>query len=139
MTVEVSAGRHVQIRVGLLRLAAPIALVAALHAMEDVHRVIIYARIHVQVDALQDAERAARTLVNQMQPVVVLYQLVPVLALHAHLIAMGRAEIIAKVPIFQQVPQQKIQVHHAQHAELPVVLIAVKYVLAVMAVVPVNV
>lgn len=66
MTVEVSAGRHVQIRVGLLRLAAPIALVVALHAMEDVHRVIIYARIHVQVDALQDAERAAQTLVNQM-------------------------------------------------------------------------
>ena len=69
----------------------------------------------------------------------VLYQLVPAHALHAHLIVMARAVIIVKVLIFQQVPQQKIPVLHVQHVELLVALIVVKYVLVVMAVVPVNV
>ena len=48
---------------------------------------------------------------------------------------MVHAVIIAKAQIYQQVRLRKIRVHHAQHVELRVVPIVVKYALDVMAVV----
>ena len=72
MIVEVSVDPRVQIRADLRQLDVPIVQAAVPHAMEDAHRVTIYARVRVQVVALQDAEQVAQLLVNQMQPVVVL-------------------------------------------------------------------
>ena len=58
MIAEVSAAHRVQIRVGLLQLDAVIALV-------DVLRVMDYAKVLAQMDALLDVIRVVQTHVNQ--------------------------------------------------------------------------